>query len=49
MDINISDIQKLPILLATQTNGSYTAIDSNGRSRIIFPYDTYSDKYHRGL
>ena len=43
MDINISDIQKWPILLATQTNGNYMAIDSNGPSRIIFPHDTYSD------
>lgn len=43
VDIAIADIQKWPILLATQNNGAYMTIDNNGPTRIIFPYDTYSD------
>ena len=43
VDIAISDIQKWPILLATQANGEYMGADNNGPTRIIFPYDTHSE------
>lgn len=43
VDIAIADLQKWPVLLATQVNGEYITIDNNGPTRIIFPYDTYPD------
>ena len=42
-DIPISEIETWPILLATQADGEYLTVDTNGPTRIIFPYDTYSD------
>ena len=42
-DIPISEIEAWPILLATQADGEYLTVDTNGPTRIIFPYDTYSD------
>lgn len=42
-DIPISEIKAWPILLATQADGEYMTVDTNGPTRIIFPYDTYSD------
>jgi hypothetical protein len=42
-DIPISEIEAWPILLATQADGEYITVDNNGPTRIIFPYDTYSD------
>jgi hypothetical protein len=41
--IAIADIQKWPILLATQADGQYMSIENNGPTRIIFPYDTQPD------
>lgn len=43
VDIFISDIQKWPVLLATQTNGAYMDIANNGPTRIIFPFDQYKE------
>jgi hypothetical protein len=42
-DIPISEIEAWPILVATQADGEYMTVDTNGPTRIIFPYDTYSD------
>ena len=40
-DIPISEIQEWPVLLATQADGQYIAIEHNGPTRIIFPYDSH--------
>jgi hypothetical protein len=42
-DIPVSEIETWPILLATQADGQHLTIDSNGPTRIIFPYDTHPD------
>ena len=42
-DIPLKEINEWPILIATQADGEYLTIDNNGPTRIIFPYDTYSD------
>jgi hypothetical protein len=42
-DIPISEIKAWPILLATRADGDYMTVDKSGPTRIIFPYDTYSD------
>jgi hypothetical protein len=42
-DIPIEEINKWPILIATQADGEYLTIENNGPTRIIFPYDTYPD------
>jgi hypothetical protein len=42
-DIPISEVEAWPILVATQADGEYLTVDYNGPTRIIFPYDTYSD------
>jgi hypothetical protein len=41
--IPIADIQKWPVLLATQSNGEYMSIEAGGPTRIAFPYDQYSE------
>ncbi len=41
--IPFSEMDKWPVLLATQTAGSYMGIDNNGPTRIIFPYDLIED------
>lgn len=43
VDIAVADIQKWPILLATQANGAYMDVANNGPTRIIFPFDQYKD------
>ncbi len=42
-EIPISEIQKWPVLLATQADGQHINIEHNGPTRVIFPYDSYSD------
>lgn len=43
VDISLEDAEKWPILLATQNNGSYMDVENSGPTRVIFPYDTYSE------
>ena len=43
VDISLEDVEKWPILLATQNNGNYMDVENSGPTRVIFPYDTYSD------
>lgn len=43
VDIAIADIQKWPVLLATQVNGAAMDVANNGPTRIIFPFDQYKD------
>lgn len=43
VDISLEDAAKWPILLATQNNGNYMDVENSGPTRVIFPYDTYSD------
>ncbi len=43
VEIPIADIQKWPILLATQTNDEYMTLENNGPTRIIYPFDDYSE------
>ena len=42
-EIPVSEIETWPILLATQADGEYMAVDTNGPTRIIFPYEQYTD------
>lgn len=42
-EIPISEIQDWPVLLATQADGQHMTIENNGPTRVIFPYDSYSD------
>ncbi len=43
VDVEIAETEKWPVLLATQTAGSYMPIESNGPTRIIFPFDDISE------
>ena len=43
VDISLEDAEKWPILLATRVNGNYMDIENSGPTRVIFPYDTYSE------
>ena len=43
VEISLADVEKWPILLATRTNGNYMDVENSGPTRVIFPYDTYSD------
>jgi hypothetical protein len=42
-EIPISEAEEWPILLATRADGDYIDVDNTGPTRIIFPYDSYSD------
>lgn len=42
-DIPLTETQQWPVLVATQADGAYISIENNGPTRIIFPYDNYSD------
>jgi len=42
-DIPLEILEEWPVLLATQANGDYMTIETNGPTRVIFPYDTYTD------
>lgn len=41
--ITITEAQKWPVLIATQSNGEYMSVAENGPTRIIFPFGRYSD------
>ena len=41
--IPFSEMDKWPVLLATQADGSYMDIENSGPTRIIFPYDLIDD------
>jgi hypothetical protein len=43
VDLSFEYIKKWPILLATRSNGEYMDVDSSGPTRIVFPYDSYSE------
>lgn len=43
VDITITEAQKWPVLIATQSNGEYMTVAENGPTRIIFPFGRYSD------
>jgi len=43
VSITLKEIEKWPILLATQTDGAYMTVRENGPTRIIFPFDDYAD------
>jgi hypothetical protein len=42
-EVPISETDAWPVLLATQSDGLYMAVDNTGPTRIIFPYDSYTD------
>jgi hypothetical protein len=42
-EVPISESDKWPVMIATQSDGEYMTIDNTGPTRIIFPYDTYDD------
>lgn len=43
VDITIREINQWPILLATRANGKYMSVSENGPTRIIFPFDQFSE------
>ncbi|MEM7031696.1 MAG: molybdopterin-dependent oxidoreductase [Chloroflexota bacterium] len=42
-DIPMSEIQSHPVLLATQADGTYLTIETNGPTRIIFDYNRHDN------
>lgn len=42
-EISISDIQKWPILFATQADGQYIPLDDGGPAIIILPFDDFPE------
>jgi hypothetical protein len=45
-DMNITDADKWPILVATRANGEYMAIDKNGPLISVFPFDDFPEIDH---
>lgn len=43
IDLSIEDINRWPILVATQKNGSYMSIENSGPSQIVFPYHAFPE------
>jgi|JFJP01.1.fsa_nt_gi hypothetical protein len=43
VDIVIAKTKEVPILLATQADGQYMDVDHAGPTRIVFPYDSFSE------
>jgi len=43
VEIAIADVERWPVLLATQTNGQPMSIAEKGPTRIIFPHSTFPD------
>jgi hypothetical protein len=43
VSLTFNEIEKWPILLATQIDGAYMTVSENGPTRIIFPFDDYAD------
>ena len=48
VDLTSAEMEKETIMLATQANGEYMAVDDGGPTRIMFPFGDYSegDKTH---
>lgn len=46
VDISIADIERWPVLLATQSNGSHMPVDEMGPTRVVFPYDQFPEINH---
>ncbi|MBC7878467.1 MAG: molybdopterin-dependent oxidoreductase [Anaerolineales bacterium] len=45
-DMKISDADKWPVLVATQADGAYMAVDNNGPLISIFPFNDYPEIDH---
>lgn len=43
IDLTVTEAQKWPVLLATQSNGQYMSVAENGPTRIIFPFGRFSN------
>ena len=43
VDLAVQEINKWPVLLATRANGQYISVSENGPTRIIFPFDQFSE------
>ena len=43
IDLSIEDINRWPILVATQKNGNYMSIENSGPSQIVFPYHAFPE------
>jgi hypothetical protein len=41
--IPLKEFEDWPVLVATQSNGSYMSIENSGPTRIIFPYDRHDN------
>jgi len=41
--IPLKEFEDWPVLIATQSNGSYMSIENSGPTRIIFPYDRHNN------
>ena len=42
-EIPLSEIEAWPIMLATHADGEMLTLETNGPTRIIFPYDSYNN------
>lgn len=52
IDLAVQELNKWPVLLATRANGKYMDVSENGPTRIIFPFDQFSEidpKIYRDL
>lgn len=43
VEISTADIERWPIVLATQTNGKAMSLEDKGPTRVVFPYDQYPE------
>ena len=43
VDVEVADVWKWPILLATQADGEYMSVANGGPTRIVFPYDDFPE------
>jgi len=41
--IPVKEFEDWPVLIATQSNGSYMSIENSGPTRIVFPYDNHNN------
>ncbi len=41
--IPLQEFEDWPVMIATQSNGSYMSIENSGPTRIIFPYDRHDN------
>ncbi|MEX0800393.1 MAG: molybdopterin-dependent oxidoreductase [Dehalococcoidia bacterium] len=42
-DISLADVERLPIMLATRSDGEYMEVVDGGPTRIVYPYHAYPD------